>query len=93
MIKQYKALIATEHVTLEFDDDAIDAMAQLAIDINDQVENIGARRLHTIIEHLLEDISFNASEMSGETVTVDRKMVEEKLEVFTHNSDLSHFIL
>lgn len=93
LIKQYKALIGTENVTLDFDDDAVDAMAQLAIDINDSVENIGARRLHTIIEHLLEDVSFNASEMSGESVKVNRNMVEEKLEIFTHNSDLSHFIL
>ncbi len=71
LLKQYPALLGTEGVTLDFTDDAIDALADLAADINDRVENIGARRLHTVLERLLEEISFSASDRGGQTVTVD----------------------
>src|SRR6185437_11000466 len=69
LIKQYAALLATEQVTLSFTDDAVDALAELAADINDRIENIGARRLHTVLERLLEEISFTATDRAGETIT------------------------
>jgi ATP-dependent HslUV protease ATP-binding subunit HslU len=93
LIKQYIALMKTEEVTLEFADDAIDALADLATDINGSVENIGARRLQTVMERLLEEVSFTASEMSGKTVRVDAAMVNEKVAPLAKNTDLSKFIL
>jgi ATP-dependent HslUV protease ATP-binding subunit HslU len=93
LLKQYSALMLTEGVTLEFSDDAVDALAELAADINDRVENIGARRLATVLEKLLEEISFTASDRSGETVRVDAALVREKVAPLAARGDLSRFIL
>jgi ATP-dependent HslUV protease ATP-binding subunit HslU len=93
LIKQYKALLKTEDVTLEFADDSIDALADLAAEINSFVENIGARRLHTVMERLLEDISFTATDRAGTTITVDAKYVQERVAPLAKNADLSKFIL
>ena len=93
LIKQYKALLATENVTLDFTDGAIDALARLSAEINATVENIGARRLHTVLERLLEDISFDASDKAGSAVTVDESLVKERVGVLAKNADLSKFIL
>ncbi len=93
LIKQYKALLATEGVTLEFDDAAIDELARLSAEINATVENIGARRLHTVLERLLEDISFEASDQPGSSVTIDVELVRSRVGVLAKNADLSKFIL
>ncbi len=93
LLKQYAALLGTERVTLSFTEDAIDALAELAADINDRVENIGARRLHTVLERLLEEISFSATDRAGETVTVDAAYVTERVAPLAHKGDLSRFIL
>ena len=93
LLKQYFSLLGTEGVVLEFTEDAIDALAELASDINDRVENIGARRLHTVLEKLLEDISFTATDRSGETVTVDAAYVGERVAPLAKKGDLSRFIL
>jgi ATP-dependent HslUV protease ATP-binding subunit HslU len=93
LVKQYAALLGTESVTLDFTDDAVDALAELASDINDRVENIGARRLHTVLERLLEDISFTATDRAGETVTVDAAYVNDKVAPLAQKGDLSRFIL
>ena len=93
LIKQYTALLGTENVTLNFTDDAVDAIAGLAYDINDRVENIGARRLATVIERLLEEISFAASDRSGDTVAVDAAYVNERVAPLAAKGDLSRFIL
>ncbi|MCH9853799.1 MAG: ATP-dependent protease ATPase subunit HslU [Alphaproteobacteria bacterium] len=93
LIAQYQALLATEQVTLKFTDDAIRKLADLAEQINDNVENIGARRLHTVLEKLLEEISFSASDKEGETIKIDAKQVEEKLGPLVKSADLSKFIL
>jgi ATP-dependent HslUV protease ATP-binding subunit HslU len=93
LIKQYKALLKTEDVTLTFSDDAIDALATLSADINAAVENIGARRLHTVMERLLEEISFSATERAGATVAIDAKYVQERVAPLAKNADLSRFIL
>ncbi len=93
LVRQYKALMETEGVTLNITEDAVDALARLASEINATVENIGARRLHTVLERLLEDISFDASERKGETVTIDAKVVQEKVGALAKNADLSKFIL
>jgi ATP-dependent HslUV protease ATP-binding subunit HslU len=94
LIKQYKALMATEGLTLEFLDEAIDEIASLAEQINTSVENIGARRLHTVLERLLEEISFTASDQaSGTVVTIDRAYVQAHVSALAQNADLSKFIL
>ena len=93
LLKQYKALLATEGISLDFADDAIERLAQLACDVNAQTENIGARRLHTILEKLLEDLSFDAPEMEEKEVRVDAAYVDKKLKDIAINRDLSHFIL
>ncbi|WP_314627805.1 ATP-dependent protease ATPase subunit HslU [uncultured Selenomonas sp.] len=93
LLKQYKALLATEGVSLEFADDAIDRLAQLACDVNAQTENIGARRLHTILEKLLEDLSFEAPELEKKEVRVDAAYVDKKLKDIARDRDLSQFIL
>ncbi len=93
LIKQYVALLATENVTLNFSDDAIDEIATISAEINATVENIGARRLHTILEKILEDISFAASDSSGSTVDITAEYVKEHLGELTTNIDLSKFIL
>ena len=93
LIEQYTALLKTENFNLEFEKDAIDKIADIAVVINENVENIGARRLHTVLEILLEDISFTASDRSGEKAVITANMVEEKLNKYTTASDLSKFIL
>ncbi len=93
LLKQYTALLNTEGVTLDFADDAVDALAGLAYDINDRVENIGARRLSTVLEKLLEEISFSATDRTGETVLVDAAYVHEKVAPLAAKGDLSRFIL
>jgi ATP-dependent HslUV protease ATP-binding subunit HslU len=93
LIRQYVALLATEAVTLDFTDEAIGALADLAAEINSSVENIGARRLHTVLEKLLEEISFTATDRGGETVVIDRDLVHERVAELAKNADLSKFIL
>lgn len=93
LIEQYQALLATENFTLEFEPAAIDKIADIAVQINENVENIGARRLHTVLEILLEDISFNASDQSGGKAVISAAMVEERLAKYTVSGDLSKFIL
>ena len=93
LLKQSSALLGTEKVALVFTDDAVDALAELAADINDRVENIGARRLHTVLERLLEEISFTATDKAGETITVDAAYVNERVAPLAQKGDLSRFIL
>jgi len=93
LIKQYKALLATEEVTLIVTEDGIDALADIAAEVNATVENIGARRLHTIMERVLDDISFSATDRGGETFTIDGDFVREQLSELAKNADLSKFIL
>jgi len=93
LIKQYVALLKTEQVELVFAPDAIDAIAAIAAEVNSGVENIGARRLHTILEKLLDEVSFNASDNGGQTVTIDAQYVKSRLEDLAKNADLSKFIL
>jgi ATP-dependent HslUV protease ATP-binding subunit HslU len=93
LIRQHQALILTEGVTLVFTDEAIDAVADAAVVVNASVENIGARRLQTILEKVVEEISFSAADRSGETVTVDAAYVQERIGALAANADLSRFIL
>ena len=93
LIKQYKELLKTESVNLIFTDDGIDMLAKISAEVNSSVENIGARRLHTIIEKVLDDISFNATDKAGETITIDKKYVNENLGNLVKDTDLSKFIL
>ncbi len=93
LIKQYKALLNTENVDLEFSEDGIDMIANLASEVNSTVENIGARRLHTIIERVLDDISFTATDKSGEKIIIDSKYVKKNLGELVKDTDLSKFIL
>ncbi len=93
LIKQYTALLATEGVTLKFDQEAIDSLADLTVNVNTTVENIGARRLHTIMEKLLDDISFTASDNDGQELIVTKDYVEEHVGELAKDSDLSKFIL
>ncbi len=93
LIKQYVALLATEGVTLEFLPDAIDAIADIAVQVNSTVENIGARRLQTVMERVLDDISFTAPDRSGEAVTIDGGYVTSRVADLAKNADLSRFIL
>jgi len=93
LIKQYKALLKTENVTLEFSEDGIDAIANIASEINSTVENIGARRLHTIIERVLDEISFTATDRSGEKIVIDSNYIKKNIGELVKNNDLSKFIL
>jgi ATP-dependent HslUV protease ATP-binding subunit HslU len=93
LIKQYKALLATENVAVEFGEDAIDAIADLAVEVNTAVENIGARRLHTVMEKLLEEVSFTAPDKAGTTVAIDAAYVQERVGSLARKGDLSKFIL
>ena len=93
LIKQYVALLKTENVDLEFSEDGIDAIANIASEVNSTVENIGARRLHTIIERILDDISFTATDKSGEKIIIDSKYVKQNLDELVKDTDLSKFIL
>ncbi len=93
LIKQSVALLETEGVNLVFTDDSIDALAKVAVDVNNSVENIGARRLQTVLERVLDEVSFTAPDRSGETVTVDAAYVRAQVENLAKNADLSRFIL
>jgi ATP-dependent HslUV protease ATP-binding subunit HslU len=93
LIRQYVALLGTEDVTLDFTDDGIDEVAKISAHFNETVENIGARRLHTVLEKVLEEISFTASDKSGTTVTIDAAFVQEHMGELANGSDLSKFIL
>ena len=93
LIKQYIALLATENVTLEFTDDAIDAIADVAVAVNSIVENIGARRLQTVMERVLDEISFEATDHSGQPYKIDAEYVQKTVGDLTKNADLSRFIL
>ncbi len=93
LIKQYRALMATEGLTLDFTPDAVDAIARISVEVNSSVENIGARRLQTVMERILDDISFNATDRAGETVTIDAAYVEKHIGDLARNADLSRFIL
>ena len=93
LIKQYKELLKTENVNLDFTDDGIDKLAKISAEVNASVENIGARRLHTIIEKVLDDISFNATDRAGETIIIDQDYVQNNLGNLVKDTDLSKFIL
>jgi ATP-dependent HslUV protease ATP-binding subunit HslU len=93
LIKQYTALMETESVSLDFGRDSIEEISEMAALINERTENIGARRLYTIMERLLDEISFDAPEMSGKAMVIDAKYVREKLKDFVEDEDLSRFIL
>jgi ATP-dependent HslUV protease ATP-binding subunit HslU len=93
LVKQYIALMATESVTLEFTDDAVDGIADIAVLVNSTVENIGARRLQTVMERILDEISFEASDRPGHTVKIDAAYVNDRVGDLARNTDLSKFIL
>jgi len=93
LLKQYIALMATEEFSLEFTDDAVEELAAMATQVNREVENIGARRLHTIMEKLMEEISFTASDRRGESLSIDKAYVQDSLKDLAQNADLSKFIL
>ena len=86
-------MLKTENVELDFTDDGIDMIAKLSAEINSSIENIGARRLHTIIEKVLEDVSFNATDRSGDKITINKEFVENNLGNLVKDTDLSKFIL
>ena len=93
LVAQYRALLATEQVTVDFTPEAIRAVAKIAAQVNESIENIGARRLQTVMEKLLEDLSFEAEDRAGETVTIDEAYVHERLAVLARDTDLSKYIL
>jgi ATP-dependent HslUV protease ATP-binding subunit HslU len=93
LIKQYKALLDTEKVTLDFTEDGIDALADIAQEVNERVENIGARRLHTVLERVLDEISFSATDRPGETLVIDADFVRRNIGALAANTDLSKYIL
>lgn len=93
LVKQYQALLATEDVTLEFKPEGITRLATIAFDVNESTENIGARRLSTVMERLLDEVSFDAAKLSGQTVVIDAAYVDQRLQVLSKDEDLSRFIL
>jgi ATP-dependent HslUV protease ATP-binding subunit HslU len=93
LVKQYQALLATEGVTLEFTPEGIRRLAGIAFDVNERTENIGARRLSTVLERLLDEVSFDAAKLSGQTVTIDAAYVDQRLQTLSQDEDLSRFIL
>jgi ATP-dependent HslUV protease ATP-binding subunit HslU len=93
LIRQYQALLATEGVTLDVTPEAVKRLAQIAFEVNERTENIGARRLATVLEHLLDEISFDAPQKQGQTVSIDAAQVEERLGALARNEDLSRFVL
>ena len=93
MTVQYKALMATEGVNISFTDDGIRRIAEAARQVNETTENIGARRLHTVLERLMEDISYDASDRSGDSITIDANYVSQHLDELVADEDLSRFIL
>ncbi|MCB2066518.1 MAG: AAA family ATPase, partial [Erythrobacter sp.] len=93
LVTQYKALLGTEKLTVEMDEEAVAEVARIAAQVNENVENIGARRLQTVMEKLFEDLSFEAEDRAGETVTIDAAYVRDRLGDLAGNSDLSKYIL
>ncbi|MBT9466567.1 ATP-dependent protease ATPase subunit HslU [Hydrogenophaga sp.] len=93
LVRQYQALLATEGVTLEFSPEGIRQLAQIACDVNERTENIGARRLATVMEHLLDEVSFDATKLQGQTITIDAAYVNGRLAALSRNEDLSRYIL
>jgi ATP-dependent HslUV protease ATP-binding subunit HslU len=93
LVKQYQALLATEGVTLDFTPEGITRLARIAFEVNERTENIGARRLSTVMERLLDEISFDAAKLSGQTVQIDAAYVDARLAALSHDEDLSRFIL
>jgi ATP-dependent HslUV protease ATP-binding subunit HslU len=93
LVKQYQALLATEGVTLEFAPEAITRLAYIAFEVNERTENIGARRLATVMERLLDEVSFDATKLGGKTVTIDAAYVDARLKELSHDEDLSRYIL
>ena len=93
LIKQYKALLETEGIKVRFENDSIEAIAEIAVQVNKRTQNIGARRLHTVMEKLVEDASFDAPDMNGANVIIDAKYVEDKLQAIAKHEDLSRYIL
>ncbi len=93
LVKQYQALLATENVILEFHPDSIERLAQIAFDVNERTENIGARRLATVMERLLDEVSFNATQLDGQTVVINSAYVNDRLSELSQNEDLSRYIL
>jgi ATP-dependent HslUV protease ATP-binding subunit HslU len=93
LVKQYQALLATENVVLDFTEEGITRLAQIAFDVNERTENIGARRLSTVMERLLDDVSFDAASLSGQTVRIDASYVDTRLGELSQNEDLSRYIL
>ncbi len=93
LVKQYQALLATENVVVEFSADGITRLAHIAYDVNERTENIGARRLSTVMERLLDEVSFNAVNLGGQTIMVNAAYVDERLGELSRNEDLSRYIL
>ena len=93
LVKQYQALLATEGVALEFTPEGITRLAHIAFDVNERTENIGARRLSTVMERLLDEVSFGATQLSGQTITVDGAYVDGRLQSLSQDEDLSRYIL
>ena len=93
LTRQYAGLLATEQVTLEFKTDAIHRLAEIAFTVNERQENIGARRLHTVMERLLEDVSYTADSLTGHTIDIDAAFVDDKLAGIVKDENLSQFIL
>jgi ATP-dependent HslUV protease ATP-binding subunit HslU len=93
LVRQYIALLATEGVDVQFRDDAVEEVARIAAEVNERMENIGARRLHTVMERLLDEISFDASELRGQRIVVDAAYVKQRLEGIATDEDLSRYIL
>jgi ATP-dependent HslUV protease ATP-binding subunit HslU len=93
LVRQYQALLATEKVTIDFSPDGITRLAHIAFDVNERTENIGARRLSTVMERLLDDVSFNAASLAGQTIVVDASYVDARLGELSMNEDLSRYIL
>jgi len=93
LVKQYQALLATEGVSLEFKPEAITRLANIAYEVNERTENIGARRLATVMERLLDEVSFDATRLSGQTVTIDAAYVDGRLKDLSRDDDLSRYIL
>ena len=93
LVKQYQALLETEGVKLEFTPDGITRLAHTAFTVNERTENIGARRLSTVMERLLDEVSFDAVKLAGQTVTIDAAYVDERLQLLSQDEDLSRYIL
>jgi ATP-dependent HslUV protease ATP-binding subunit HslU len=93
LVRQYQALLATENVRIEFTDEGIARLAHIAFEVNERTENIGARRLSTVMERLLDDVSFDAASLSGQTICIDAAYVDQRLAALSRNEDLSRYIL